>query len=467
MFLNCSERGVCGAHGQDHVFRFWDELEPSERDMLASQCEALDLGALDAALADIREAPEAPPELAPPAVERLPSRGGDSRRFAQAVRLGEDLLTAGRVGVLVVAGCQATRLGFPGPKGLFPIGPVSERTLFELQAQKLQRVRRRCGTAVPWYVMTSPATDAPTREYFAERGNLGVPEEELFFLTQGMVPSLDFEGKLILADRGRLAENPDGHGGVVTALARSGALDDMERRGITTLFYYQVDNPLVRMADPAFLGFHNALGADASCKVVRKTDPDEKVGVLARLGDTTAVVEYTELDAPHRTAREPGGELRYWAGNVAIHVFEVAFLRQLALEADRQLPFHTSKKKIPGIDANGQPVSPTAPNGLKLERFIFDALPAARRVCVLEADRAEEFSPVKNRAGTDSPESARADLVAQYRRWLDGTKLKPPHGRSIEIDHAEIDSAEDALALGISNLEDARKIVMIGSGARQ
>ena len=151
-------------------------------------------------------------------MERLPGSGGDAARFESAAQRGEALLQEGRVAVLVVAGGQATRLGFAGPKGLFPIGPITDRTLFELQAQKLRRVRERCGKPVPWYVMTSPETDAPTRAFFAENGNLGLSPGDLFFFVQGTVPCFDFEGRLILAERGRLAENPNGHGGVVTAL---------------------------------------------------------------------------------------------------------------------------------------------------------------------------------------------------------------------------------------------------------
>jgi UDP-N-acetylglucosamine/UDP-N-acetylgalactosamine diphosphorylase len=454
------------AHGQAHVFRFWDDLAPGERDVLVRQCEALDLSALLPALDACRGGePDTASELSPPSVERLPALGDGAARSESAARRGEALLSGGRVGVLVVAGGQATRLGFAGPKGLFPIGPVSNRTLFELQAQKLRRLRERCGTSLPWYVMTSPATDAPTRAFFRKHDNLGLPPEDLFFFVQGTVPSFDFDGRLILAERGRLAENPNGHGGVVTALEDSGALDDMEHRGITTLFYHQVDNPLVRMADPVFLGFHAQGDAQMSCKVVRKTDPHEKVGVLAQRGGATTVVEYTELDEELRAARDTDGGLRYWAGNVAIHVFEVSFLRQLAREAEVLLPYHASEKKIPGLDSDGRRIEPETPNGLKLERFVFDALPAARRVCILEAERAEEFSPVKNARGLDSPETAREDLVAQYTRWLEAAGLAPPSGHRIEIDHSQIDSADDARTSGLSNLSDTKTIMFIEPGA--
>jgi UDP-N-acetylglucosamine/UDP-N-acetylgalactosamine diphosphorylase len=341
---------------------------------------------------------------------------------------------------------------------------VSQRSLFEIQAQKIRRLRARFGRPIPWYVMTSRATDAATRELFASHGGFGLPAADVVFFCQGMVPSFDFAGRLMLAEPGRIMENPDGHGGSLTALLASGALADAQRRGVDTLFYYQVDNPLVRMADPAFLGFHELARAEVSCKVVRKRDPMEKAGVVARLEGRVGVVEYTELDDAHRHARNDDGELVYWAGNTAIHVFDLAFVRRVAAEADRWLPFHASEKQIPTLDDAGRPVVPYAPNGRKLERFVFDALPAARGVCVVETARAEEFSPVKNATGSDSPKTARLDLVAQYRAWLRAAGIEPPAGLALEIDHSRVDGPEDLRELGIRNLEDATDILRTGPG---
>jgi UDP-N-acetylglucosamine/UDP-N-acetylgalactosamine diphosphorylase len=454
------------AFGQGHVFRFWDRLDAPQRRALAAQCAALDLPALRKTLESARRAGRtAPLELSPLPVERLPQYGGDAARHEAARQRGEGLLRSGRVAVLVVAGGQATRLGFPGPKGAYPIGPVSDRSLFEIQAQKIRRLRERTGVALPWYVMTSPANDAETRAFFQAHDHLGLPARDVCFFSQGTVPSFDFEDRLILAEPGRLSENPDGHGGTLTALLSSGALDDIERRGVTTLFYGQVDNPLLHMADPALLGFHADCGAEFSCKAVRKVDPEERVGVLACRDGLPAVVEYTELADEHRFGRGADGELVYWAGNIAVHVFETAFIRRVASETDRWLPFHVSEKKIPGVDDAGRPVEPEAPNGRKLERFVFDALPAAGKVCVVEAARAAEFSPVKNARGIDSPETARRDLVAQYAAWLEGAGLRVPPGAIIEIDHARIDSPEDARAAGLRNLAEAGDIVRIETGA--
>jgi UDP-N-acetylglucosamine/UDP-N-acetylgalactosamine diphosphorylase len=405
-------------------------------------------------------------KLEPVPVEPLPEHGGDAARWSQARQQGEAALRAGRVAAMVVAGGQATRLGYPGPKGLFPIGPVTQRSLFELQAQKLRGVARRFGRSVPWYVMTSEATDAQTRAFFQQSKYFGLAEDAVFFFCQGMVPSFDFEDRIVLERPDRIMLNPDGHGGSLTALLASGALDDMRRRGIDTLFYYQVDNPLVQICDPVYLGFHLGSGAEMSCKVVRKLEPMEKVGVLARANAETLVIEYTELTDECRHAREANGELRYWAGNMALHLFALPFLRRVAGDADRWLRFHASEKKIPMVDDEGRTVTPAAPNGRKLERFVFDALPAARAVCVVETSREREYAPVKNADGPDSPATARLALMARYRSWLAAAGIEPPApGMRIEIDHSRLDGEEDARALGIRTLSQASDFIRTATGA--
>lgn len=441
------------AFGQDHVFRFWDALSPDERRQLADQAGRIDLGELQRTYEHTRRlAAPGVRKLEPAPVEALPSHGGDVRRRREARDRGEALLRAGRVAALVVAGGQGTRLGFDGPKGLFPIGPASERSLFELQAQKIRAARRRFGVPIPWYVMTSPATDAATRAFFTEHACFGLPAGDVFFLCQSMVPALDFEGRLLLEAPGRIAESPNGHGGAFQALADSGALADLERRGIDTISYYQVDNPLVPIVDPVFVGLHALVGAEMSAKVVRKIDPMEKVGVVAQVDGRIGVVEYTEIDDQHRHLRDGSGELVYWAGSIAIHVLDVAFARRVAADVERLLPYHASAKKIPCVDDQGHPVRPSESNGHKLERFLFDALPAAARVAVLEVERSEEYAPVKNAEGSDSPATSRRALDALARRWLGSAGIVAPEDAWVELDHARIDGEDDVRALGVRSL---------------
>jgi UDP-N-acetylglucosamine/UDP-N-acetylgalactosamine diphosphorylase len=452
--------------GQSHIFRFWDQLDDAGRARLSLQAASIDLAALAGIQATLSDAAAAPrSEIEPIEAERLPDHGGDASRAAQACARGDEILASGRVAALVVAGGQGTRLGFDGPKGAYPIGPVSDRSLFEIQAQKIRGLRRRTGRDLVWCVMTSSTTDEATRAFFRKNEFFGLPERDVLFFRQGEIPSLDFDGHLMLEAPDRIFENPDGHGGCLTALSTSGVLAELADRGIDTLFYYQVDNPLVRMCDATFLGYHDEARAEYSCKVARKTDPDEKVGILARSRGRTVVVEYTELDDDDRHSRDDRGDLVYWAGNVAIHLLSTDFVRRVADDADRFLPFHASEKKIPHLDAAGKRVEPAAPNGHKLERFVFDALAAAESVCVVEADRSREFSPVKNSLGNDSPATARRDLIANYHSWLTAGGISPADSSAaIEIDHAKIDGPVEARGLGVRGAADAGDAIRIASG---
>jgi UDP-N-acetylglucosamine/UDP-N-acetylgalactosamine diphosphorylase len=313
--------------------------------------------------------------------------------------------------------------------------------------------------------MTSAATEAATHAAFERADCFGLPREDVFFLRQGMVPSFDFDGKLLLERPDRLFESPNGHGGSLTALLESGALDDMAARGIDTIFYYQVDNPLVPIGDPVLLGFHVEARAEVSCKVLRKREPAEKLGVVARVDGRPGVVEYTEISDAQRGARDDSDELVYWAGNMAVHGFDTGFVVRVARNADTFLPYHASAKKIPTIDAEGLPVKPHEPNGYKLERFVFDALGAAERVCVVEADREREYAPLKNAEGAESPVTARRALEMRYRRWLEEAGIEvPPEATAIEIDESRVGGAEDLRALGIRRIDEATDVISTGVG---
>ena len=462
------------SRGQEHVFEFWDQLGDESRDALLSQAERLAPG-LDTWLRARDSGSQGAGGQAGRAADRkiepfegvipLPHTPGLRASFSEAAECGEAMLRDGRVGVMVVAGGQGTRLGFPGPKGGFPVGPVTDRTLFELQAQKIRRLGKRCGRALPWYVMTSAATDAATRELFEASNYYGLDPEDVFIFSQGMVPSFDFEGRLILEAVDRIFENPDGHGGAIPALVASGALSDMENRGIDTIYYYQVDNPLVRIGDPCYLGFHQLARAEMSCKVVRKRDPEAKVGVVAQVDGWPGMVEYTELIDADRFAIGTDGELLYWAGNIAIHLFDTGFVRRVEARSEPLLPYHLSQKKIPFVDATGERCEPAEPNGYKLERWVFDALSAAREICVVEVDPAFEFSPIKNADGNESAATARQDLTGLYRDWIEASPLEsPPPDSLIEIDHSQIDCIEDAQSVPFASLAEATPVIRVRTG---
>jgi len=354
----------------------------------------------------------------------------------QARQRGQQALRDGTIGVVVVAGGQGSRLGFPHPKGMFPIGPVSGRSLFQVHIEKIRAAGRRYGVQIPLYVMTSPATHEETVAFLNEHDRFGLAAEDLIVFCQGTMPALDAEtGRLLLAEKGSLFLSPDGHGGTLAALAKNGCLEHARDRGITQLFYFQVDNPLVRICEPELVGYHLHAESEMSSQVVKKIRGDERVGNIVQIDGRSRVIEYTELPDDAALRRADDGSLYFWAGSIAIHVFDVAFLDRMVNQADA-LPFHRADKKVPHVGPDGQHVDPDTPNAVKYERFIFDLMPHAKNAVVVEADQAEVFAPVKNKPGDpggETPETARAAMVGLHARWLveAGATVEP--GTPVEI----------------------------------
>jgi UDP-N-acetylglucosamine/UDP-N-acetylgalactosamine diphosphorylase len=340
---------------------------------------------------------------------------------------GEEALRRGEVAALVVAGGQGSRLGFEHPKGLYPIGPVTDRSLFQIHAEKVLALARRYGRPVPLLVMTSPATDAETRAFFADHKSFGLPAGDVYFFRQGTMPSLDLAtGRLLLERPGVLFLSPNGHGGTLTALRESGLLAELRGRGVRQVFYFQVDNPLVKVADPAFLGHHLAAGAEVSSKVVEKEHPGEKVGVLGLIDGRCSIIEYSDLPDGLARQTDEAGKLRYRAGSPAIHLFDLGFLERVTRE-EASLPFHLARKKVPHTDpATGYSVTPTSENALKFERFVFDALPLAERWTAVWTTRREEFAPLKNGTGPDSPATVKQALSDLAADWLERAGVRVP-----------------------------------------
>jgi len=418
------------AHGQGHLLQGADALDPATLDRHQAEVRALDLPLIDRLVATLVHAEPAadydPAEVRPVPVARLPRT--DAERVARRHNAdnGARMLAAGEVAVVLVAGGQGTRLGFEGPKGTYPIGPVTGASLFQIHAEKVLALGRKHGRAIPFYVMTSPENHDATAEFFAANGNFGLTHLRLF--KQGRMPAVDkATGKILLADPGQIALSPDGHGGTLTALARAdegtSCLEEMRDLGITTLFYFQVDNPLVQIADPAFLGLHRAAGAEVSFKVVEKAFPEEKVGVVVEVGGRPRVIEYSDLSQELAERTAPDGGLELWAGSIAIHIFDRAFVERL-VTGGASLPYHRAVKKVPFVDIAGKKVAPAEPNAIKFETFIFDALPMATRYAVVETDRAVEFEPLKNATGPDSPATVRARMSDLFAGWLENAGAK-------------------------------------------
>jgi UDP-N-acetylglucosamine/UDP-N-acetylgalactosamine diphosphorylase len=430
--------------GQTHLLRFHKLLSDIQLANLLSQIEQLDVNSILEMQKKLQSAKEKAsfPDIEPASVLEL-----SEKQRPQMRNVGEALLKEGKVGIILVAGGQGTRLGFDGPKGCFEIGPVTRRSLYEIHARKVLNLQRRYFKEIPFYIMTSQENDMATRRFFATHNYFGLSPELVIFFKQGMLPAMFPDGRIIMDRPDHIFFSPDGHGGVLKAMQVNGILEDMRKRGLSTLFYFQVDNPLVEIADPVFLGVHITEKADMSLKVCAKRDPEEGLGVVVTRKGRNMLVEYSELTKEQKHARdEKTGKLKFLYGSVAIHVFALDFLEQMT---SIQMPLHIAHKKIPWCDDTGKTIIPDKPNGYKFEKFIFDVLPFAKRSVNLVFNRQDEFSPVKNAEGNDSPATTRLDMNLKYARWLEQAGVKVPRDENnlprvnIEIDPCFANSAEE------------------------
>jgi UDP-N-acetylglucosamine/UDP-N-acetylgalactosamine diphosphorylase len=344
-----------------------------------------------------------------------------------ALEAGEKALCEGRVAVFVVAGGQGTRLGFDGPKGSYSIGPITGNSLFQYHAEKIRKLQEIYQTVLPWYVMVSPSNEAATRKFFEKNNYWGLQPENILFFTQRMAPCVDRQGKLILDAPDQLAMSPNGHGGSIQALVDGGAMNDATRRGVDVISYFQVDNWAIKVADPYFIGYHCLNKAAMSSKCHRRNDLREAVGVHCLCDGVYRVIEYSELDLyPQLLEANDAGEPIFFAGNPAIHLLSVPFVRDMYNHFDK-FPWHKAFKKIRYVDGQGQQYKPDKPNGYKFETFIFDALRFASHMPVaLEINRAGEYTPIKQFEGANSVTAARAAMADYWGAWFEAAGYAIP-----------------------------------------
>lgn len=438
------------AYGQEHVAEWLKQLDERKRKRLAGQIAEIDLGRLQ----QFKELIDTPPtEISfsgtrPAPVEKLPLTPEQEEAEKHVTRLGREALNADRVAALTVAGGQGTRLRYEHAKGMYPISPIREKSLFGLFAEQILAARRRYGCRMPWFIMTGPTNDEETRDFFEQNDHFGLGADSVHFFVQGSNPIVNEDGKLLLADQDRLLVGPDGHGGTFGALARNGMLQAMREGGWDLISYFQVDNPLVTVADPRYLGHHLQKNADFSCKVVPKRDPEEGLGICVLRGGKPAIIEY--IDVPQEVASErlPSGRLKYRYGSIAIHIIDVPFAERVAGEGPG-LPWHVAEKQYEIFDLEAGQKHPSEPGGCyKFERFIFDALKFADRCAFVEVRRDTEFAPVKNYEGRDSPTTAREKMQRAWLEWLQkaGALEEMPRDLSetlIEISPLYASSAEE------------------------
>ncbi|XP_057298013.1 UDP-N-acetylhexosamine pyrophosphorylase-like [Hydractinia symbiolongicarpus] len=420
-------------HGQEHLLKFWDTLSEEKQNSFLKELQSIDFTRVETlaakAQADLSHCQDKKDDL----MECLPKDVVQKKSAAteeERQKWWDDGLkgiSEGTVAVILLAGGQGTRLGVNYPKGMYDVGLPSKKTLYQLQAERINKLQqlaeekygKKC--AIRWYIMTSAATLKSTVDYFQENSYFGLEQSNVNFFEQHQLPCLTFEGKLILSSTGSVAKSPDGNGGLYYALKTGKILEDMEKFGVKQVFVYCVDNILVKVADPHFIGFCIQRGVEASNKVIIKEDPNESVGVVCKCEGKYQVVEYSEISPATAEKRNQDGSLTYKDSNICLHFFTLDFLKKIISNHLDDLPHHIAKKKIPLVNEEGEVVKPSAPNGMKLEKFVFDVFQFTDKFAVFEVDRQHDFSPLKN--GPDTPKasavSCKLDTFRLHRSYLE------------------------------------------------
>jgi len=424
--------------GQGQVFAFYDDLDIAGKAQLFEQLSGFNPDYINELANKALHPPKDESTGAAPQIEPLPASATSSVLDSKEEDLkawyehGLDLVAANKVAVVLMAGGQGTRLGSSAPKGCYDIGLPSKKSLFELQAERIRKVEQlaakkhgKSEVTVPWYVMTSGPTRAPTEKYFKEHNFFGLKPENVFIFEQGVLPCISNDGKILMDSKSKVAVAPDGNGGIYLAMIKSGAVSDMKKRGVEHIHTYGVDNCLVKVADPTFIGFSASKNVEIGTKVVRKRNAKESVGLIIQKNGKPDVIEYSEIDAASAEAKDPKNPeiLKFRAANIVNHYYAYRFLENIPQWAPK-LPHHVAKKKIPCINTEtGESIKPEKPNGIKLEQFVFDCFPllSVDEFACMEVKREDEFSPLKNARGKQPKRQAlpRRDLTAAKAHFTD------------------------------------------------
>lgn len=423
---------ILNANNQPHLLKFYDQLNDDQQEAFTKYLKSIPFNAytklfqraIESLTEDVQKLDSRMQPIPPVLFET--EEGCSPEQLAHYRGIGLKEISDGHVAVLLMAGGQGTRLGVTYPKGMYSVGLPSGKTLFQIQAERIRRIQKLAeeqnekNGRVLWYIMTSGPTTKATKEFMESHNYFGLRPDDVVFFEQSLLPCFDFEGKIIMDEQDKICFAPDGNGGIYGALEKSGILDHMETRGVRFVHAHSVDNILVKVADPVFVGYCVAKGADCGAKVVSKNSPSEAVGVVCQVDGRFQVVEYSEITEKTANLRDADGNLVFSAGNICNHFFTTNFLRDVAENYEQQLKLHVAKKKIPYIDDDGIKVTPKVPNGIKIEKFIFDAFQFSRHFVTWEVPRDSEFSALKNsdEAGKDCPSTAKRDLLVLHKKYI-------------------------------------------------
>ncbi|UDQ97927.1 UTP--glucose-1-phosphate uridylyltransferase [Lentisphaerota bacterium WC36G] len=448
-------------YNQSHLMKYFSELNAEEQQNLTAELESINFDNIAKLTAEyVLKQPEThiPADLSPAPFFGLNSKNdAEKELYSQALEKGIELLKAGKVAALTVAGGQGTRLGYDGPKGTYPISPVENKTFFQYYAETILRIREKYNCDFKWYVMTSILNNDATIQHFEENNYFGLDQDSVMFFAQGTMPCIGYDGKLLLNSKSSLAKNPDGHGGTLLALKKSGALAEMAQNGVEYISYFQIDNPLVTIANELFIGLSALKDSEMSAIMLAKTNAFEKLGNFCVSDNKLSIIEYSDMPEELATATDENGVLKFIAGSPAIHIISREFVERLTADGTLNLPWHRADKKVPCLNEEGVLATPKTENAVKLEAFIFDALPLASKTLILEADRNSEFAPTKNQTGVDSVESCRDMLMERDAKWLENAGVTVPRNEDgaldckIELSPLKFIDAEDVKNYCASN----------------
>jgi len=391
-------------YGQEHLLKYYDELPEDGQAALLEQIASIDFSMLSL-LAGYKQGTSARGVFSPLGAVTVEEIDEKREAFESA---GIEALKAGKTAAVLLAGGQGTRLGFDHPKGMYNIGETRELFIFECLINNLMDVVNRTGTYVPLYIMTSEINHEETVGFFTAHDMFGYSKDHIRFFKQEMAPCVGYDGRILMEDKGRIAVSPNGNGGWFTSMMKAGLVEDMEARGVEYLSAFSVDNVCQRINDPKWVGAVLQSGCDVGAKVVRKADPNERVGVLCLEDGHPSICEYYEMTEEMITLKDEKGALLYNFGVILNYMFRLDKLKAIAAE---RMPVHIVEKKIPHLGDDGSFVKPEAPNGYKFELLILDMIHLMDTCLPYEVVRSREFAPIKNPTGVDSVVSAKALLA--------------------------------------------------------
>ena len=397
-------------YGQEHLAVGFDELSDEEAKSFEKELSEIDFELMAGLYenADSSLGNAAKLELTP--LKATVAKALSAEKYDEYYRAGAEVISKNQLAAVTVAGGQGSRLGHDGPKGTYDIGLPTHKSLFEIQSDGLKKIALECGGNIPWYIMTSYINHEDTVAFFEKNDYFGYGKENVFFFRQNMIPVMNMQGKLLKSSRTEILRSPDGNGGIFSALGTSGAIEDMESRGVKYVFICGIDNCLVKMADPLFVGFTVLSKVPATAKSFLKRTPGEKAGILCYKNGKPGVVEYTEVPKDCAEMVDEKGEYVFGDTHVLNYVFDIDVLKKISGEG---LCYHTACKKITYMDNDGNMITSKAPDAYKFEMFLFDAFDLIDDIGVLRIEREEEFAPVKNKEGEDSPALARELFMKQ------------------------------------------------------